>query len=107
MQGMLILISVPGGILFYYFVEAETYTDKESPLTVSMAVGSSGPLQRNPVNISGNRIYVLFAKMSTEFCLHYGNGAVVVLILVKARRMILSMFLHVEIVDLAATACPP
>ncbi|RXH85623.1 hypothetical protein DVH24_009444 [Malus domestica] len=32
----------------------ETYTDKESPLTISMAVGSSGPLQQNPVNISGN-----------------------------------------------------
>ncbi|KAM1002013.1 hypothetical protein ACFX2C_002489 [Malus domestica] len=72
---MLMPISIPGGILFYYFVEAETYTDKDSPLTVSMAVGSS--------------------------------GAAVVLILVKARRLILSMFLHVEMVDLAAAACPP
>lgn len=35
MQGMLMPMSVPGGTLVYYFVEAETDTDKEAPCTLS------------------------------------------------------------------------
>lgn len=46
MLGLLMWIFMPGGALFYYFVEAETDTDKEALHSVSIVVGFFGPIHQ-------------------------------------------------------------